>query len=362
MNEGKVTNRKVGEEETGTRGSSTKVYAVGWIEDSSFFFFLLSTPTKGWKKKKDNPQRPSFVQDESKKKQERWRWWVEDESKKKKRPNDRHAIPELISVRMHIVQPSVGRTFPLLLLWSRASKTGEIRSPKVKEESRFWYLSLVSGFFFLISPVFFLFDYVSSTIIDRLSPSSSTTFTSPKVTHESIIILDQRSDSCEWKLIEDGSRNRLTMRLTVDHSLLWFSFNQHRVRDKVMNVGRRPCQPFHRECFYVTGTPTYSLVFDQQRESYWLVTNLRLGFSLEYVDWSSTKVPVTYRNPHKRAFNLQPKVGPDFFIIDYATSGWKKSGLKPTVHEALHPTTASSLIFHSPSVTIHLVGLSLTFT
>ena len=37
--------------------------------------------------------------------------------KKKKRPNDRHAIPELISVRMHIVQPSVGRTFPLLL-WS----------------------------------------------------------------------------------------------------------------------------------------------------------------------------------------------------------------------------------------------------
>ena len=28
---------------------------------------------------------------------------------------DRHAIPELISVRMHIVQPSVGRTFPLLL-------------------------------------------------------------------------------------------------------------------------------------------------------------------------------------------------------------------------------------------------------
>ena len=39
-------------------------------------------------------------------------------SKKKKRPNDRHAIPELISVRMHIVQPSVGRTFPLLLLWS----------------------------------------------------------------------------------------------------------------------------------------------------------------------------------------------------------------------------------------------------
>ena len=31
-----------------------------------------------------------------------------------------------------------------------------------------------------------------------------------------------------------------------------------------MNVGRRPCQPFHRECFYVTGTPTYSLVFDQQ--------------------------------------------------------------------------------------------------
>ena len=37
---------------------------------------------------------------------------------------------------------------------------------------------------------------------------------------------------------------------------------------KVMNVGRRPCQPFHRECFYVTGTPTYSLVFDQQRESY----------------------------------------------------------------------------------------------
>jgi len=40
----------------------------------------------------------------------------------------------------------------------------------------------------------------------------------------------------------------------------------------------------------------------------------------------------------------------------------EKSGLKPTVHEALHPTTASSLIFHSPSVTIHLVGLSLTFT
>ena len=120
MNEGKVTNRKVGEEETGTRlteGLKGR-RAVGWIEDSSFFFFLLSTPTKGWKKKKDNPQRPSFVEDESKKKQERWRWWVEDESKKKKRPNDRHAIPELISVRMHIVQPSVGRTFPLLLLWS----------------------------------------------------------------------------------------------------------------------------------------------------------------------------------------------------------------------------------------------------
>ena len=46
---------------------------------------------------------------------EKWR-------KKKKRPNDRHAIPELISVRMHIVQPSVGRTFPLLLLCARAKR------------------------------------------------------------------------------------------------------------------------------------------------------------------------------------------------------------------------------------------------
>ena len=90
-----------------SKGKASRRPAVGWIEDSSFFFFLLSTPTKGWKKKKDNPQRPSFVQDESKKKQERWRWWVEDESKKKKRPNDRHAIPELISVRMHIVGTDV---------------------------------------------------------------------------------------------------------------------------------------------------------------------------------------------------------------------------------------------------------------
>ena len=85
------------------------------------------------------------------------------------------------------------------------------------------------------------------------------------------------SSTKKMEAVGDGSRNRLTMRLTVDHSLLWFSsffqplvgydWNKKEEKQK-MNVGRRPCQPFHRECFYVTGTPTYSLVFDQQRESY----------------------------------------------------------------------------------------------
>ena len=98
------------------------------------------------------------------------------------------------------------------------------------------------------------------------------------------------------------------------------------------------------------------------------------------VDWSTfgwmhESWQKNRRNKKEKVIKVWPRLLQRFNLLWSTSNLWLglnlcrplveevwKSGLKPTVHEALHPTTASSLIFHSPSVTIHLVGLSLTFT